>query len=83
MNPNGHSPEGPELESPPRAPVGGTGVGESRKYAVQFSAHGSGWVPENPEFVYTLEQAEAIRAEWRMRADTVGGDALITQEHTL
>lgn len=50
------------------------------KYAVQFSAHGLGWEPKNPEFVYTLEEAEAIRREWLARADTVGGDVLILKE---
>lgn len=50
------------------------------KYAVQFSAHGSRWVPKSLEFVYTLNWAEAIRAEWKARADTVGGDVLISKE---
>lgn len=50
------------------------------KYSIQFCAHGSRWEPEKPEFVYTLEQAEAIRAEWRARANTVGGDVLISKE---
>ncbi len=52
-----------------------------REYTTRSSAHGSGFVPNNPEvFNKTLQEAEADVLWWRCYADTVGGDAIIVRK---
>lgn len=50
-------------------------------YGVQFSGHGSLYLPENPVFDKTLEEAQKEALEWELRADTIGGCAqVVTKE---
>lgn len=52
-----------------------------RRFTTRTSAHGSGYVPLEPEmFTMTMEEAEADVAFWRVYADTVGGDAIIVEK---
>lgn len=52
-----------------------------RIYGVQFSGHGSEYLPENPKFDKTLEQAQKEALEWELRADTIGGcSQVVTKE---
>lgn len=54
---------------------------ELKIYGVQFSGHGSKYLPENPSFNKTLEEAQKEALEWELRADTIGGCAqVVTKE---
>ncbi len=52
----------------------------NRKYAIRFSAHNSNYLPLKPKiFNLTLNEAKKQVEEWQVRADTVGGDAIIVE----
>lgn len=54
---------------------------EERCFTTRSSAHGSGYVPNEPEvFSMTLEEARKDVAFWRCYADTVGGDAIVVRQ---
>ena len=50
-------------------------MSETKIFAVQFSGHGSEFMPslEDCEFNLSLKDANQIALEWEIRADTIGG----------
>ena len=52
-------------------------------FAVQFSGHGSEFMPalEDCEFNLSLEDANQIALEWELRADTIGGAAQVVTKN--
>ncbi len=55
-----------------------------RIYNVQFSGHGSEFMPaleDLEEFNLTLEEAQQIALEWELRADTIGGAAQVVTKN--
>lgn len=51
-------------------------------FAVQFSGHGSKFIPfleefKDEDFNLSLEEANQIALDWELRADTIGGAAQV------
>ncbi len=52
-------------------------------FAVQFSGHGSEFVPalEDCEFGLSLEDANQIALDWELRSDTIGGASQVVTKN--
>lgn len=55
-------------------------------FAVQFSGHGSEFMPaledfEDGDFNLSLEEANQIALDWELRADTIGGAAQVVTKN--
>jgi len=56
-------------------------MSDKRIYGVQFSGHGSSFLPESPVCDKTWDEAQTEAFDWEMRADTIGGGAqVVTKE---
>jgi hypothetical protein len=68
-----------------------TDLNKGKIFAVRYSGHGSDFLPKNPLFNLTFEEAKKNALEWELRADTIGGraeivtalDFIINQEKTI
>ena len=52
-------------------------------FAVQFSGHGSDFMPslEDCEFNLSLKEANQIALDWELRADTIGGASQVVTKN--
>ncbi len=52
-------------------------------FAVQFSGHGSEFMPalKDCEFDLSLEDANQIALDWELRADTIGGASQVVTKN--
>lgn len=52
-----------------------------RRYTTRSSAHGSGFVPHCSPERFEMSMGEAVQdvLSWRIKADTVGGDAIVVE----
>lgn len=56
-------------------------MSDKRIYGVQFSGHGSSYLPEKPVCNKTWNEAQAEAFDWEMRADTIGGRSQVVTEN--
>lgn len=68
-----------------------TNMNTAKIFGLRFSGHGSDFLPKNPLFNLTFEEAKKEALEWELHADTIGGraeivtalDFIINQEKTI
>lgn len=50
---------------------------DKKCFGVRFSGHGSAFIPEQPLYNLTLNEAKQQALDWELKADTIGGRAEI------
>lgn len=48
-----------------------TDINTAKIFGLRFSGHGSDFLPKNPLFDKTFEEAKKQALEWELRADTI------------